>query len=45
MSPRQTATGVTLTLDHGTSITGGKLVFADSSDTGVVGSVGARLNM
>ena len=39
-----TATGVTLTLDGATSITGGELVFADSSDKVLVGSGGATLN-
>src|SRR6202034_4071424 len=39
-----TATGVTLTLDGGGSITGGTLVFADSSDKVFVGSGGATLD-
>ena len=39
-----TATGVTLTLDDATSITNGKLVFADSSDKVAIGAGGATLD-
>jgi FecR protein len=38
------ASGVTLTLDDGSSITGGTLVFGDSSDKVSVGSGGATLD-